>query len=255
MTVAAATLGLVALGLLVSCADLPTAASEQLDDPGPTDGAVDAALSFDGVDDYVTTGTARFPKIDRPQTQMLRVKSDVKVAGRQALLVLRLNHESGTVLALDDGVPLVYNIEGKKELARADAPPSLGHWHHLAAVFDASGTSLYVDGVLAQTGAMPETKRTPNLGFLGSLDGSAELFRGQLDEVRIYDRALVAQEIADEAVGKHAEGDPLVLYLPFNESAGARAYDRSGLGNHAELGDGIAEFMPHRVPTLPSAAP
>jgi Concanavalin A-like lectin/glucanases superfamily len=240
---------LLGLCLAVGCGNATSAPVEELQDPGPRDGSFDAALSFDGVDDYATTGTARFPKIDRPHTQMLWVKPSSKAAGREALLVLRLDFESGTVLALDDRVPLVYNVWGKRDLARAETGLSLEHWYHLAAVFDASGSSLYVDGALAGSGPAPATNRTPTLGFLGSLDGTQQMFRGELDAVRVYDRAFTADEIAAEAAGSHADPDPdpLVLYLPFDEASGARAYDRSGLGNHAELGDGIADFMPQRV--------
>lgn len=238
---------------LAGCGELPSPPAEQLDDPGPRDGSFDAALSFDGVDDYATTGTARFPMINRPQTQTLLVKVDEQANGLQALLVLRLNDESGSALALDGGVPLVYNVWGDRTLARAEAALTLGRWHHLAAVLGENTSSVYVDGVLAGSGQGSETHRTPTLAFLGSIDGSEAMFHGQLDEVRVYDRAMSEDEVAVEARGEHADGDPLVLYLAFNESGGARAYDRSGLGNHAQLGDSIAEFMPRRVPASASS--
>lgn len=240
---------------LTGCADLPSPAPEELHDPGPHDGSFDSALSFDGVDDYATTGTARFPMINRPQTQTLLVKVDEPPTGLQALLVLRLNDESGSVLALDGGVPLVYNVWGDKPLARGETALTLGRWHHVAALFAEKSSSLYVDGQLVGSGPQPETHRTPTLAFLGSIDGAQAPFRGQLDEVRVYDRAMNEDEIVAEAKGEHADGDPLVLYLTFNESSGARVYDRSGLGNHAQLGDGIAAYMPLRVPANAPPAP
>jgi hypothetical protein len=244
-----------AVWALAGCADLPSALPEQLDDPGPRDGSFDAALSFDGVNDYASTGTARFPAINRPQTQTLLVRVDEQVSGVQALLVLRLNYESGSALALEGGVPLLYNVWGDRPLAKAETALSLGRWHHLAAVLTDQASSLYVDGQLVGSGPESATHRTPTLAFLGSVDGSEALFRGQLDEVRVYDRAMNEDEIAVEAKGEHSALDPLVLYLAFNESGGARAYDRSGLGNHALLGDSLAEFMPTRVPAQAASAP
>jgi len=81
-------------------------APEELSDPGPLDASFDGALSFDGVDDYASVGTARMPQIERDQSLLLRfrpagVRSDGAEA--QALFTLRRGRESGLVLALDRG--------------------------------------------------------------------------------------------------------------------------------------------------------
>ena len=104
------------------------------------------------------------------------------------------------------------------------------------------------DGEPVATGVIPQTNRTPTQGFIGSLDGYVNMFHGSLDELRIYPRAFAADEIKAVAAGQNPdEAEQLVLYLPFNELSGARVYDRSGLGNHAELGDGVPQLMPVRV--------
>ncbi len=235
------------VGACVACGGAEQHERESLTELGPSDAGFDAALAFDGVDDYATTGSAKFPQIERPQTHSLWVKPEGALAGRQCLLVLRRAMSSGIALTLEDGVPLAVNVWGPRDLVRAEAPLPLAEWHHLAYVLESAGSKLYVDGRLVGTGSPPATNRTPTLGFIGSMDGFSEMFRGSLDEVRVYDRALTGQEVAAEFVGEPAAAEQLVLYLPFNEATGARAYDRSGLGNHAALGDGILGFMPARV--------
>jgi hypothetical protein len=239
---------------LLGCGSATSAQPEELIDPGPLDASVDGALSFDGVDDYASIGTARMPKIERDQSLLLLFKAQGKAPGGpdvQALFTLRRGEGSGIVLALDEDVPLAYNVWGDRDLARAAAPVSLGVWHQMAfVVVQDESCTLYVDGavVAASTGTLL-TNRTPIQGTVGSVDGYENMFHGEIDELRVYDRAFSIEEINAVAAGMApADAEQLVLYLPFNEATGARSYDRSGLGNHAELGDGVAELMPQRVP-------
>jgi hypothetical protein len=71
-----------------------------------------------------------------------------------------------------------------------------GLWHHVTAVF-AGGTtaSLYVDGVLDNTGNFSRTALTGLPVSIGS-DAATFFFVGALDEVAIYPRALSASEVA-----------------------------------------------------------
>ena len=243
---------------LGGCGDATSPDPEVLVDVGPRDAAFDVALSFDGVDDYATLGTARVPQIMRSQGVMFWFKAEPGASGdsegHQVLFTLRRSDTSGIVLTLDDGVPHVYDAYAKDSLGRAPTAVSAGVWHHLGFVIENDGTRLYVDGVDVDQAAPPQTKRTPTQAFIGSLDGFKHMFHGSFDELRLYDRLVSAQEIADAAAGKPptdptAAAESLVMYLPFDESEGARSYDRSGLGNHAELGDGVPQLMPARVPS------
>jgi concanavalin A-like lectin/glucanase superfamily protein len=237
---------------LYGCGAVTSAQPEELPESGPLDASVDGALAFDGVDDYASIGTARMPKIERDQSLMVLFKAQGKVKNGpdvQALFTLRRGEGSGVVLALDNDVPLAYNVWGERDLARATTPVGLGGWHQLAFVLQGDSATLYVDGavVAATTGAVV-TNRTPIQGIVGSVNGYDRMFHGVLDELRVYDRAFTTEEIAAVDAGMApADAEQLVLYLPFNEASGARSYDRSGLGNHAELGDGVAALMPARV--------
>lgn len=235
--------------LLAACGSATGAPPEQLTELAPRDASFDRALSFDGVDDYASVGTARAPNIKRDQTSMLWFRPDGGDGELQVLFTLKRGEESGFALALDDDVPIALQVYSREDLARAPAAATLGEWHHLAYVIAAENSALYLDGALASTSQGALTNRTPTQGFIGSLDGSSHYFRGALDELRVYERAFSATEVAAATAGQPLDDSELtVLYLPFDEADGARAYDRSGLDNHAELGDGVPELMPARVP-------
>ncbi|MHC4643535.1 MAG: LamG domain-containing protein, partial [Planctomycetota bacterium] len=73
-----------------------------------------------------------------------------------------------------------------------------GKWHHVAGVYDGSEISLYVDGVLddslAASGTIDTTTHQVWLG--GNVERLGREWNGLLDDVRIYDHALSAAEIA-----------------------------------------------------------
>jgi hypothetical protein len=253
-----------ALGV-VACGDAtPEGPPEELSDPGPRDASVDQALSFDGVDDYASIGTARMPLIERDQTLMLwfMPKGPVGAAPAedlQAMFSLRRSDWSGVTLGLKDGVPVVSNVYSDKDVVLAEAAVTLDAWHHMAVVLQAKSTELFIDGVSVAKGAEPGQNRTPIEAYVGTADGYTQPFHGLLDEVQVYPRSYSVAQIVEVAEGIRAnELDPPVLYLSFNEQGGARCYDRSGLENHGELGDGVSQLMPVRessgVPNKPRPA-
>lgn len=253
----------VALALAgAGCGDAtPEASPEELSDPGPRDASFDQALSFDGVDDYVSIGTARMPQIERDQTLMFwflpKPPLDAKRAeDLQAMFSLRRSDWSGVTLGLRNGVPLVSNAYSDKDVVVATSAVTFDEWHHLAVVLQANDTELFIDGVSVVKGGAPGQNRTPIEAYAGMADAYHQPFYGLLDELQVYPRSFSPAQIAEVAEGIRAtDVDPPVLYLSFNEAGGARCYDRSGLRNHGELGDGVVQLMPLReasaVPNKP----
>jgi hypothetical protein len=240
------------LVLVAACGNATAPEHESLPPAGPRDAAVDQALWFDGVNDYASVGSARFPQIEREQTLALWLRPEQSDGddALQVLFTLRRSDYSGIALGLEAGVPLAFNVWGPRDLARAEEPLAGGGWQHLAYVLDAAGSHLYLGGAEVASGPAPATNRTPIAGFIGSMDGFDSSYHGALDELRGYDRALSGEEVAALARGERpGDAEALFLYLTFDEETGARSYDRSGLENHAELGDGVLEAMPVRVPS------
>jgi hypothetical protein len=91
-----------------------------------------------------------------------------------------------------DGSDCTFNVAGFND----------GQWHHVAFVVDAAGGRLYVDGALegaqAWTGAAGAVTTTQELRF-GDYPGATggAFFPGEVDQVRIYDGGLTAQQVLD----------------------------------------------------------
>lgn len=243
----------VLLGLALTaaaCGEKAGAPAPTLDEPFPPDAAADLALEFDGLDDYATMGCAELPHAEERLTMSLRFRWGGGT-GRQALLVTRKDGESGFRLQVEDGVPGVERVWGNRTLGNAPAIRE-GEWHHLAYVSSGGPMAthrVYLDGVEVSRMDYEPTNRSPTSAWLGTIDGVTELYRGALDDVRIWRGSRTREEIAAEAAGDVPDQHPaLAAYWSFNESGGSRAMDRSGNGNHAVLGDGVAEYAPSRRP-------
>jgi len=116
-------------------------------------------------------------------------------------------------------------------------------WHYYGMTVNSDEFIFYIDG--------SEVKSTSNnqLGdYVTSIDyvdigryrwheENRGFFNGKIDEVRIYDRALTAEEILANMHAKPAGDESnLVGYWDFDEGEGQIVYDLSGNGNDAYLG-------------------
>jgi len=211
------------------------------------DSGQNMALAFDGVDDYATSATAQFPDGRHEQTLSTWFMVD-KLAERVALLTLRKDWESGIELGLRQGLVGAFRVYGDRQLVSAKNAISTGKWHHAAYTFDGTTNQLYVDGALvASSGDLPD-KRTPTTCWLGTLDGTRDLFQGRLDDVHVFETVQSDAQLAAEFSGNMPTNElGLVLDLTFDESAGAVIFDHTALANDGQLGDGVPQRMPERV--------
>jgi hypothetical protein len=216
------------------------------------------ALSFDGLADFATSGTAGFPTGAAPQTLSLWVRYS-QPSGTQAFLVLRRNEASGVELGIRDGALEAWTVFGGRTLVQAPALPAAGVWHHVAFVLAPSDgglePELFVDGNLTATGAAQPDNLTPVSCWIGTFDGLSELYAGDMDEIRIWNIERTVDQIVEEMQGNVPEVAPgLVAYFDGDEIEGDRLPDKSGNGNDATLGGGDPARMPTLVPSgLPTS--
>jgi len=111
----------------------------------------------------------------------------------------RMIHETGT---LEFSCKGIFSKSRRVDFAgiRGDVPVRAGHWHHVAAVFDGTRLHLHVNGhvdrVEPTTG---EVIIQPDQSFRiggGSPYGLTICWEGLIDDVRIYRRALSAEELS-----------------------------------------------------------
>ena len=200
------------------------------------------ALSFDGKDDAVVIQPSDSLKFDEAVTVEAWVlplatgpnEPGIVGGGTDVTTHLGLTYYS-------DESCYFYISHGANH---CDAKIGKGKWRHLAGTFDGQTLKLYVDG---QPVAQAKTKKSKvNSGdvyFIGR--GAHGFFNGLIDDVRLYGRALSADEIAagykrgaaDKTTGGSVLGaEPgLVALYDFDEGSGETACDRSGHGNSAAI--------------------
>jgi hypothetical protein len=237
----------IALGLF-GCSNFNDDGEASISNVVPAESGIDYALQFDGINDYATTGTARFHMPVMPQTISLWVKI-ASTTSDQDWVTLRRDADSGDEFGLAaGGLPTVWRVYGPTTLVQSSTTLELNRWQFVAYVFDGTEHAIYVDGELVGKGTNSGNNRSPTMSWLGTFDGTQKLYEGWLDELRIWSVARAQAEIQNDMVSGGPKVDPnLVAYFDFNESGGQRAYDRSGNGNHASLGDGVPDCMPTRV--------
>lgn len=118
-----------------------------------------------------------------------------------------------------------------------------GQWHHVAAVYDKTSVILYVDGVednSEDASGTPATNSEP-VYIGGNSEKPGREWRGMVDEVRIYKRALNVANIA-ELYNFRSDGF-LVAHYALDEGAGAVAHDSAG-SHHGSL-NGDPNWQPY----------
>ena len=170
-----------------------------INNPAWVDGKFGKALSFDGVDDYVEV-------LDDPSLNFgignFSVELWFKGPKQSDYLALKVDGDTcqGWWLEARDTV-----ISFQTYNAILDLNPTAecafiyddNNWHHVVAIHEDDFVRLYIDGVLKaeETGAAGvDVNNTWGL-FIGGHLYWSQPFHGFIDEVRIYNRALSADEI------------------------------------------------------------
>ncbi|MFJ5881761.1 LamG-like jellyroll fold domain-containing protein [Kitasatospora cineracea] len=196
-----------------------------------TEGHAETALGLTGANDaHVDLGD---PAALRFGGKAYSVEAWVKPAAYDRPLLSRGGEYR---LGLDAGGAVRLAHEGAPAaLVSADTLPK-DVYTHVAATFDGTTARLYVNGKLSGSGALPFTPAAGASTLIGKQAGAAELFEGDLDEVRLWNRERSAAELADDLnhrlIGNEAG---LVAYYRFDEGSGSTADDQSDRALHGTL--------------------
>ena len=156
----------------------------------------------------------------------LFVKEDA--AEEQAAYVIT-KHESRLLARL--GIP---GVEEESPSGSLEVSP----WQHVAATYDGGRIRLYVNGELVGNAPVAEILSTDGALRIGDGDlwWSDEGFKGRIDEVRIYNRALSAGEIGADAGApiQTPQQGPIAAYS-FDEGEGETVEDLTGDGHTATI--------------------
>lgn len=108
----------------------------------------------------------------------------------------------------------------------------LGVWQHILAVCDGTTANMYVNGVLAGSGALASALviNGQNL-FIGNNGGLTRNFNGLVDEVAIYNTNLSTTQIANLVFNGKYPSSGLAAFYKLDETSGTTANDSSGNSN------------------------
>jgi hypothetical protein len=172
-------------------------------------GRFNSALQFDGIDDYVDCGNSSTLDIIDKITVELWMKPEEKQEvcwdGYKGNYGVMAKAETGILgniwswqlrYGSPDNCSLGFQFNGyegdKWVTVKQNLTP--GKWYHVAGTFDGTYIKCYLDGVLKDTNEMHGIQQSNARLFIGE-EGWHNMFKGTIDEIRIYRRALTAQEI------------------------------------------------------------
>ncbi|WP_432671730.1 LamG-like jellyroll fold domain-containing protein [Flavobacterium sp. SM2513] len=166
-------------------------------------------LNFDGIDDFVTIGSIIAPAASYTKEAMIKPNA---VTGSYNIL-----SSAGDVFWITNfGIRAGH--ANNFSLVSASAVPLFNTWNHVAVTYDAPSTTmkLYVNGVMVSenTTVPASAGNTIQLGAYAN----AVLFNGGMDEVRIWNKALTADEI-NRRKNCELQGSEsgLLAYYKFNQ--------------------------------------
>ncbi len=172
-------------------------------------GQLGQAQLFDGSSSYAnvatTASTQRYDLVGdlslslwiktTNSTRAEALISRYSASGSGSGYLLRTNAAGNVELLLG-----VANVAGGNSLATDVTKINDGNWHHVAAVIHLGTTvTFYVDGALSSNVAINSTAATADSFFqlgVNSWVPYGNYFTGTMDEVRIYNRALSASDVA-----------------------------------------------------------
>lgn len=218
------------------------------------------ALQFDGIDDYVDLGNI-YDDLTLPITISAWVNLDNSASGINPIFVSQDNSpiyngfwfqasESNFSIEYGDGVGEDNPIY--RRALSSTVSNKRGRWMHLTAVMrGATDMDLYLNGVRVNGGFsgssnLPMASNFPNdvakIGYYLT-NGVVHRFKGMLDELRVWNRALTETEVRTTMCKKLTGAESgLIGYWNFDETSGATVKDLS-----SKHYDGILRGSPTRV--------
>lgn len=196
------------------------------------------AISFDGVNDHITTGSFLIPTIGDFTTEMWVYNRD-NTAGFNEFISQGASGDA-FYIGTTNGTGII-RLGDKWQSTGIIMP--LNKWVHLAVVKNGNNGTFYLNGIQVATQSNYSISAAGTHTLIGQQYGGLnEVPDADLDEVRIWNTPLTQSQIRDRMCRKITSGDDLyanlVGYYNFDESTGITAFDGSANGNNGTLVNG-----------------
>lgn len=182
------------------------------------EGSPSAAYAFDGIDDVVTVPS--HPSLDfRDAITVTFWTKPYQLFDREAFLVSHGSWQNRWKISVVPEHRLRWTVKTLSSTKDLDSGTVLkkDSVYSVVVTYDGAAMKIYVDGLpdgeVAFSGRMPATSLDLTVGQM--LPGNTEWnFKGEIDDVRVYNRALTAEEIADLVGVATSVEDPSESLLP-----------------------------------------
>jgi hypothetical protein len=174
-------------------------------------------LNFDGISDYVDVGNSTIlnPASAMSISAWIFLESYAGVGEGQRTIVERRKYDvihSYQFMIFPAGdcreghVRFSLWSSGIENVVDSVDAVTLNQWYHIVATYDGTNAKIYINGVQNAIASLSGSIDSTNLKTLiGAGDqGTTNFFNGTIDEVRIYNRALLAGEVWAEYTHAHA---------------------------------------------------
>lgn len=168
-----------------------------------TAGKNGGALSFDGVNDWVTVADANKLDLTTGMTMEAWVKPTTLPTGWKSVILKERTGDHVYALHVNTGVNRpageINRTSGFADV-RGKAKVATGAWTHLTTTYDGTTLKMFVNGVQVSSKAASGSiiTSTGALRFGGNGVWNDEFFNGLIDDIRIYNVALTQSEIQSD---------------------------------------------------------
>ena len=208
-------------------------------------------LEFDGTNDYIEATDNSFPMGSEVRTAAMWIKTTQ--TGEKYFFCYGKDDTQYQRWSI--GISNGYNlVEFNNASVHSEKIVNDGLWHHIAASYDGTNMNIYVDGSKESlSGDINVTFDTKSSGkvLIGdnsdtSVPAGSYRFKGSIDEVSVFNKALSADEILElyksgselnliSNSGDYVSSSNLVGYWRFNEGTGTTVGDASSKGNDGTI--------------------
>lgn len=237
------------------------------------DGRLHSALGFDGVNDAVTIPHHASLNMTTALTMAAWVYPEKFHTGNSAILSKGKNGSATYRLKFrgkasstgecdntfaDANMRAEIKVGGTRYIVCwGNLQSMLGSWHHVVATYDGAALQMYWDGQLQATvpvvGALNTNTSALELGTKHY--GGGEFFKGRIDEVALFDRALSPAEITAHYLRGATRLDFQVRTCSASDCAGVvwQGTDGTSATAYSELAPGTPPLPTPSLGTLPDA--